>query len=112
MLMGTAFASIPDLFPDARTRLRWQVLLSSSFGIANALGPSLGGWLTEHYGWRSVFYVNLPFGLISLWLAWNHLPHIRHVKHDALIRLDWPGATFIATCLGTLQPRQCNRCGW
>ncbi|AFK63153.1 EmrB/QacA subfamily drug resistance transporter [Advenella kashmirensis WT001] len=44
MLVGTAFACVPDLFPDAKVRLRWQILLSSSFGIASAVGPSLGGF--------------------------------------------------------------------
>ncbi len=62
MLVGTAFACIADLFPDSVVRLRWQVLMSSAFGIANAVGPSLGGFLTQYYGWRSVFYVNLPVG--------------------------------------------------
>lgn len=103
MLMGTAFACIPDLFPDARTRLRWQVLLSTSFGIANALGPSLGGWLTESYGWRSVFFVNLPVGVMSLWFVWRHLPYIRHSEPNSAIKLDWPGAALIAICLGSLQ---------
>ena len=69
MLVGTAFACIPDLFPDPRVRLRWQVMMSSAFGIANAIGPSLGGFLTQYYGWRSVFYVNLPVGLLSLFFA-------------------------------------------
>ena len=55
MLVGTAFASVPDLFPEPHVRLRWQVLISSAFGIANAIGPSLGGFLTEYAGWRSVF---------------------------------------------------------
>src|SRR3569623_1277466 len=36
MLVGTAMASIPDLFPDSRVRLRWQVIVSSAYGIANA----------------------------------------------------------------------------
>jgi MFS family permease len=44
MLVGTAFACIPDLFPDSVVRLRWQVLMSSAFGIANAVGPSLGAF--------------------------------------------------------------------
>lgn len=67
MLVGTAYACIPDLFPDARVRLRWQVMLSASFGIANAIGPTLGGWMTQAFGWRSVFYVNVPFGVLGLW---------------------------------------------
>lgn len=50
MLVGTAFACIPDLFPDSHVRLRWQVMMSAAFGIANAVGPSLGGVLTEEIG--------------------------------------------------------------
>lgn len=103
MLVGTAFACIPDLFPDSHVRLRWQVMLSSAFGIANAVGPSLGGFLTEYYGWRSVFYVNLPVGLLSLWFVWRHLPRIRHVVPQGKIRLDWPGAVLIALALGGMQ---------
>ncbi|WDD95292.1 MFS transporter [Burkholderia sp. FERM BP-3421] len=103
MLVGTAFACIPDLFPDSVVRLRWQVMMSSAFGIANAIGPSLGGILTQYYGWRSVFYVNLPVGLLSLLFVWRFLPHLRHVEHTQKMRLDWPGAVLIAVTLGALQ---------
>lgn len=103
MLVGTAFACIPDLFPDSVIRLRWQVLMSSAFGIANAIGPSLGGFLTQYYGWRSVFYVNLPVGLLSLVFVMRYLPHLRHVEHTGKMRLDWPGAVLIAASLGCLQ---------
>ncbi len=103
MLVGTAFACIPDLFPDSVVRLRWQVLMSSAFGIANAVGPSLGGFLTQYYGWRSVFYVNLPVGLLSLFFVLRFLPHLRQVVHQGKMRLDWPGALLIAVTLGCLQ---------
>ncbi|GAA4342754.1 MDR family MFS transporter [Pigmentiphaga soli] len=102
MLVGTAFACIPDLFPEPRVRLKWQVIVSSAFGIANAIGPSLGGALTENYGWRSVFYVNLPVGLIGALFVWRHLPFMRQMT-QAKIRLDWPGALLIAAALGSLQ---------
>ncbi|MEZ2350450.1 MFS transporter [Caballeronia sp. RCC_10] len=103
MLVGTAFACIADLFPDNVVRLRWQVLMSSAFGIANAVGPSLGGFLTQYAGWRSVFYVNLPVGVLSLFFVWRFLPHLRHVAHEGKMRLDWPGAVLIAVALGALQ---------
>ncbi|MFM0285487.1 MDR family MFS transporter [Paraburkholderia megapolitana] len=103
MLVGTAFACIPDLFPDSVVRLRWQVMMSSAFGIANAVGPSLGGFLTQYSGWRSVFYVNLPVGLLSLFFVWRYLPHLRHIEHKDKMRLDWPGALLIAAVLGCLQ---------
>ena len=103
MLVGTAFACIPDLFPDPHVRLRWQVMMSSAFGIANAVGPSLGGFLTQYYGWRAVFYVNLPVGLLSLFFVWRFLPHLRHVTHEGRMRLDWLGAVLIAAALGCFQ---------
>ncbi|VVD75248.1 MDR family MFS transporter [Pandoraea cepalis] len=102
MLVGTAFACIPELFPDPHVRLRWQVMLSSAFGIANAIGPSLGGFLTEAYGWRSVFYVNLPVGLLGLWFVGRHLPHMRAGGHGKA-SLDWLGAILITATLGSLQ---------
>jgi EmrB/QacA subfamily drug resistance transporter len=102
MLVGTAFACIPDLFPDSHVRLHWQVLLSAAFGIANAVGPSLGGFLTQYAGWRSVFYVNVPIGLLSLPFIWLYLPRIRQIKTTG-IRLDWQGALLVALGLGSLQ---------
>jgi len=102
MLVGTAFACIPDLFPDPRVRLRWQVMVTAAFALSNAVGPTLGGVLTEHYGWRSVFYVNLPIGLLGIAFVARFMPHLRQ-QQGGQIRLDWPGALLIAAALGTLQ---------
>ncbi|MDQ7988508.1 MAG: MFS transporter [Candidatus Dactylopiibacterium sp.] len=95
MLIGVAFACVPDLFPDRAQRVRWQVLLSASFGVASAVGPSLGGWLTEHFGWRSIFTINLPVALVALPVVWRFLPHIVH--HEEGDRsIDWLGALLLA----------------
>jgi EmrB/QacA subfamily drug resistance transporter len=102
MLIGTAFACVPDLFPDAHVRLRWQMLLTAGFGLANGVGPSLGGFLTQYAGWRSVFYVNVPLGLVSLYFIWRFLPHIRQAQ-NGVVRLDWQGALLIAGGLTALQ---------
>ncbi|KAB7896623.1 MFS transporter [Rouxiella sp. S1S-2] len=102
MLVGTAFACIPELFPDTRQRLRWQILFSTAFSIVNALGPTLGGILTEQYGWRSVFYLNLPLGVLALVVSWIYLPYFKPEK-KAAIRLDWLGALLIMCVLGSMQ---------
>lgn len=102
MLLGTAFACIPDLFPDAHVRLRWQVLLSAAYGIASGIGPTLGGLLTQYAGWRSVFYVNVPIGLIGLFMVWRYLPWIRQ-SQGGRVKLDWQGAVLIALSFGCLQ---------
>lgn len=102
MMLGTAFAVVPDLFPDPRVRLRWQVILSSCFGVANAIGPTLGGFLTFYMGWRAVFFMNVPLGLLGLIFVLRHLPRVRHMQ-QANIRLDWQGSVLIALSLAGLQ---------
>lgn len=102
MLVATSFASIPDIFPDTHERLRWQVLFSTAFGLANAVGPSIGGYLTEFWGWRWVFFVNLPVGILSLVFIWYFLPKIRY-SNQPPSPMDWLGAFLIALTLGSLQ---------
>jgi len=102
MMVGTAFASIPDLFPDARARVRWQVVLAAAYGIGTAAGPSLGGFLSEHYTWRSTFYINLPVGAASLYCIGRYLPAFKG-SHTGRINLDITGAALIALTLGGLQ---------
>lgn len=98
MLVGVAFACVPDLFPDRAQRVRWQVMLSASFGVASAIGPSLGGWLTEHFGWRSVFTINLPVAILALPVVWHYLPWIVH-HEDGDRSIDWVGALLLAAAV-------------
>lgn len=102
MLVGSAFASVSDLFPETLERVRWQVMLSASFGIASALGPMLGGWMTEHLGWRSVFYVNLPVGLLALPILWRYLPRLAQAVERPGRALDWWGVLLLGLAIGTL----------
>ncbi|WP_429314823.1 MFS transporter [Paraburkholderia sp. GAS448] len=102
MMVGTAFASIPDLFPDPRARVRWQVIMAAAYGIGTAAGPSLGGWLSQHFGWRSTFLVNLPVGVLALYFIWAHLPNYRR-ETTGEVRIDWTGAVLVALVLGGFQ---------
>lgn len=102
MLIGTAFASIPDLFPDNRERLKWQIFLSTAFSIVNALGAPLGGFLTDAFGWRSIFYLNLPLGCLAVFCAWQYIPWVQHTKSND-VSLDWIGALLIALALSAFQ---------
>jgi len=102
MMVGTAFAAIPDLFPDPRVRLRWQVVMAAAYGIGTAAGPSLGGWLSQHFGWRSTFFVNLPVGVLALYFVWAHLPDYRRAR-TGHVQIDWTGAALVALVLGGFQ---------
>ncbi len=68
--------------------------------IGPILGPSLGGWLTEYYSWRWVFYINLPLGL----LTWFGLAaYVRESPLDRTRKFDWLGFALLSVSLGALQ---------
>jgi DHA2 family multidrug resistance protein len=68
--------------------------------IGPILGPTLGGWLTEYYNWRWVFYINLPLGL----LAWSGLAaFVQETPTDRSRRFDLLGFAFISLGIGALQ---------
>ena len=71
--------------------------------LAPVLGPVLGGWLTENYSWRWIFYINIPCGIIALWMVQQFVfdpEYIRNVKRG---RIDAYGFLFLAVWLGTMQ---------
>ncbi|MGF6774960.1 MFS transporter [Paraburkholderia sp. GAS334] len=103
ILIGTMFATVADLFPDTKLRLRWLVFVSTAFGLANIVGPMLGGMLTQYGGWRLVFFVNIPIGVVSLLFVLRFLPHLRHARQSGPVRLDWLGALVLAVTFGALQ---------
>ncbi len=102
MVIGSAFACIPELFPDTHRRLRWQIVLSVVSSVANALGPALGGYISTHYGWRFVFYLNVPLGAIALLFAWRYLPYYPP-QAKGPPHVDWTGALLVASSLISLQ---------
>jgi MFS family permease len=68
-------------------------------GFSAALGPSLGGFLVTHWGWRSVFLMNLPPLALSAGLSWNFFKEHVHVKPDHRFRFDLVGTALMATWL-------------
>jgi EmrB/QacA subfamily drug resistance transporter len=108
-LFTTAFAIIADLFPP-RERGKFAGLFGGVFGIASAVGPLLGGYFTDHgtvsigghivEGWRWVFYLNLPVGLIALFMVISKMPKLSHAAKGSI---DYLGAVLIvAACVPLL----------
>jgi MFS family permease len=101
MLFGTSFAAVVDIFPNPMQRVRWQVMLTFAFGLSNAAGPSLGGYLTSEFGWRSTFLVTLPFGAVAFLLIALYLPRVAGSREPGA-RLDWLGALLLSLGVGAL----------
>src|SRR5450631_3403802 len=67
-LMTLSQALVGEAFPP-RERARYQGYLAAVAVCANTFGPVAGGYLTEHFGWQSVFLINIPVGLLAVWLT-------------------------------------------
>jgi len=76
VLFATVFTVIGDLFPpDQRGRLAG--LFGAVFGLSSIVGPTTGGFITDHWSWRWVFEVNIPVGIIALLVVIAGLPYVR-----------------------------------
>jgi MFS family permease len=110
-MVPSALALLLPVFPPAR-RASIVGLWGGVAGIAAALGPVLGGILVDAVGWRLVFWVNVPVGLIALALGLRMLPESRSEAEPA--RPDLLGAALLAgsTALAALGLLQANSWGW
>jgi MFS family permease len=76
MLFASAFTVLGDIYSPAE-RARIQGLFGAVFGLSSIIGPVVGGFLTDNLGWRWVFYVNLPVGLLGVLVVAGFLPFVR-----------------------------------
>ena len=96
VLFASVFASLADLFPP-QTRAKIQGVFGGIFGIASVVGPTVGGYLTDNVGWRWVFYVNVPVGILAIAVVFFTM---RRTKHSASWRdIDFLGAGLLAATL-------------
>jgi EmrB/QacA subfamily drug resistance transporter len=75
-LFPVALAIIGDLFTP-QERGKYQGLFGAVFGIAFVVGPLVGGFLTENFGWHWIFYVNIPIGIVALAVIQRLLPTVK-----------------------------------
>lgn len=98
-IFANAFAVVGDLFVPAE-RGRWQGLLGGVFGVSSIIGPTLGGWLTDHLSWRWNFFINIPISIVAFVAVGSLLPHIAPDRKDRSI--DYVGAVLLAAGLVSL----------
>ncbi len=100
-MIPTVFAVAFTAFPPAR-RVTASVFIGLIVTLAPTVGPTLGGHLTEFLSWRWLFFINVPFGLLSFFLVWRFA---NFDKGDPSLSkgFDWLGLGLMATFLMSMQ---------
>jgi DHA2 family multidrug resistance protein len=97
-------AILADTFPPAKRGMAFAVY-GIAVVMAPAIGPTLGGWITDNFTWRWIFFINIPVGIVSLLLTSRLIqdpPYLRRRKLSET-RIDYTGLGFVTLGLGTLQ---------
>ena len=99
-LMSMAQSAIADVV-SPRERGRYQGYMAATWAVASIAGPILGGWVSDQFSWRWIFWMNLPIGLLALLLSTRALRLLPRRRLGG--RIDFPGAILLAAAItGTL----------
>ena len=97
-------AILADTFPPDKRGLAFA-LYGITTVIAPTIGPTLGGWITDNYTWRWIFFINVPVGLLALLLVFRLVedpPWARRAAHGG-VKMDYIGVGLLALGVGALQ---------
>ena len=103
-LQPMAQAIMADSF-EPRKRGQAFALYGLVAVLAPSIGPTLGGWITDNYSWRWIFYINIPVGLLALFLTQRLVeepPWLKHAKSN-FFKVDYIGISFLVLSMGALQ---------
>ena len=101
VLIPLAFTIVITLLPKAKQPIG-LALFALSATFAPAIGPTIGGYLTENWGWQYIFYVNLVPGALMVGMLWFSLDR-QPMRLGLLAKGDWPGIVTMAIGLAALQ---------
>src|ERR1700689_3519555 len=97
-------AILADTFPVSKRGQAFAVY-GMAVVVAPAIGPTLGGWITDNFNWHWIFFINLPVGLLSLYLS-NRMvedPPEVHARTKRRDPVDFPGLAAVAIGVGLLE---------
>jgi MFS transporter, DHA2 family, methylenomycin A resistance protein len=110
-MLPASLALLSHAFPDARARARAIAFWASIVSLGFAAGPALGGVLTFYFGWRAVFFINVPVGILALGMirAFVQETPVKHAR-----RIDWigQGLVSLSLCVLTFALIEAGRAGW
>ena len=96
VMFAVSLALVAQEFPAGRERGTAMGIYGATIGVAVAIGPLVGGALTDSLGWQSIFYLNVPIGVAAIAITYLRL---RESRDSNATRIDWPG---VATFSGAL----------
>ena len=103
-LQPLAQAILADTFPPEKRGVAFA-LYGVTTVVAPTIGPTLGGWITDNYTWRWIFFINLPVGMVTLFLVYRLIedpPWVKRAK-GAGIKFDYIGVALLTLGVGALQ---------
>lgn len=100
-LVPLSQATMMETFP-ARQRGMAMAIWGIGIMFAPIIGPTLGGWITDNWSWRWVFYINVPVGAAAVLLAWLFVPDSA-TERPAVRRVDVPGLVLLVVGVAALQ---------
>jgi DHA2 family multidrug resistance protein len=106
-LQPSVQAILADAFPPEKRGMA-MALYTVAILVAPVLGPTLGGWITDNYSWRWIFYINIPVGILCFVLTRMVLEDPPHIKaqqaaNKGNLRIDWTGLSLLSLGLATLE---------
>ena len=104
-LQPVSQAILVESFPRSKQGMAMAVY-GMGVVVAPIIGPTLGGWLTDNYSWRWIFFINIPVGLLSIFLTSTLIhdpPHVARSENGDRVRIDYIGLGLLSVGLGFLQ---------
>lgn len=99
IMLPQGLAITAAAFPDPVERTRATAAWAMAAALSTGVGPILGGLLTDTVGWRHIFWLNTPVGVLALVMTYAYLPESRDHRARGI---DWPGQVLAILALGTL----------
>jgi MFS transporter, DHA2 family, multidrug resistance protein len=103
-LQPLAQAILADTFPPEKRGLAFSLYGVTAI-VAPSIGPTLGGWITDNYSWRWIFYINLPVGILALFLVFRLIEDPAYISRNVgkSLKIDYIGFGLLALGVGALQ---------
>jgi DHA2 family multidrug resistance protein len=101
-MVPIAQAILLESFPPQKRGIA-MATFAQAVVVAPIIGPTLGGWITDNYSWRWIFYINLPVGLLAIFLASWLVEDPPYIKRNVKAAIDFVGFGLLAVWLATLQ---------